>query len=135
MLKDLLEAMPVNGRRVKIANGEECQWIFPVEQLHKGDVVRVLPGERIPSDGVIIDGCSNVTSQPIARISVFKEMQVGDAVLCGTINCSNTIDVRLTTDFRASSLQQKLDCLKQEHKPCWWEELLSCCCRIHGQRV
>lgn len=135
MLKDLLEAMPVTGRRIRVFKGEECQWIFPVEQLHKGDVVRVLPGERIPSDGVIVDGCSNVTSQPVARISVYKEKHVGDTVLCGTINCSNTIDVKLTADISASSLQQKINYLQHKYNPCWWERLLAGFSRANGQRA
>ena len=53
MLKQFLEAKPVNGRRVRIKNEREYVWLFPVEQLHIGDVVRVFPGERIPMDGVI----------------------------------------------------------------------------------
>lgn len=135
MLKELLEAMPINGRRVKMFRGEERQWIFPVEQLHKGDVVRVLPGERIPSDGVIIKGTSKVTSQPIARISVIKEIHTGDAVLCGTINCSNVIDVKLTVDSSYSSLQNKIKRLQQEHKPTWWEGLLQMFSKFHSQSI
>lgn len=135
MLKELLEAMPISGRRVKMFRGEERQWIFPVEQLHKGDVVRVLPGERIPSDGVIINGTSKVTSQPIARISVIKEIHTGDAVLCGTINCSNVIDVKLTVDSSYSSLQNKIKRLQQEHKPTWWEGLLQIFSKFHSQSI
>ena len=135
MLKDLLEAMPVTGRRIRVFKGEECQWIFPVEQLHKGDVVRVLPGERIPSDGVIIDGCSRVTSQPIVRAAVIKELQIGDAVLCGTVNCSAVIDVRLTVDSSYSSLQNKIKRLQQEHKPTWWEGLLQMFSKFHSQSI
>lgn len=131
MLKDLLEAMPVTGRRIRVFKGEECQWIFPVEQLHKGDVVRVLPGERIPSDGVIVDGCSRVTSQPIVRAAVIKELQIGDAVLCGTVNCSAVIDVRLTSDIGASSLVQKIKRLQQDCDLGLWERVLGIFRRAH----
>lgn len=124
MLKDLLEAMPVSGRRVKMFKGEESQWIFPVEQLHAGDVVRVLPGERIPSDGVIINGTSKVTSQPIARFSVIEKKKVGDSVLCGAINCSNVIDIRLTAEFAASSLQLHIKRLQEKQGSSCWEGLL-----------
>lgn len=135
MLNDLLAAMPISGRRVKMFNGEERQWIFPVEQLHAGDVVRVFPGERIPSDGIIINGSSRVTSQPVARISVIQEKQTGDTVLCGTINCNNVIDVKLTVESSSSSLQQKINHWQQTYTPGWWERLFGSFGGVRGQRI
>ena len=99
MLKQFLEAKPVNGRRVRIKNEREYVWLFPVEQLHIGDVVRVFPGERIPMDGVISKGESNITSSVIAGESVIVGKKAGDGVQCGTINCSAVIDIKVTAEF------------------------------------
>lgn len=135
MLNDLLAAVPVNGRRVKVFQGQEQEWIFPVEQLHTGDVVRVLPGERIPSDGIVVKGCSNITSQPIARISVMEKKNIGDKVLCGTINCDNIIEVKLTAEYSASSLQARIKRLQEQQGSSWWEHVKGVFRIFDGQRV
>lgn len=130
MLKQFLEAKPVNGRRVRIKNERECVWLFPVEQLHIGDVVRVFPGERIPMDGVISKGESNITS------SVIAGKKAGDGVQCGTINCSAVIDIKVTAEFYNSSLQQRINRLQElRMQESWWERLVNCFRGINGQEA
>ena len=136
MLKQFLEAKPVNGRRVRIKNEREYVWLFPVEQLHIGDVVRVFPEERIPMDGVISKGESNITSSVIAGESVIVGKKAGDGVQCGTINCSAVIDIKVTAEFYNSSLQQRINRLQElRMQASWWERLVNCFRGINGQEA
>lgn len=67
-----------------------------VEQLTIGDIVVVRPGDRIPSDGEIIEGRSDIDESPISGESVPVSKGVGDSALAGSINASASLRVRIT---------------------------------------
>lgn len=67
-------------------DGEEVE--IPVEQVRKGDVLRIKPGASIPVDGVIIDGYSSVDESVITGESIPVEKKQGDRVVSATINKS-----------------------------------------------
>eukprot|EP00198_Chlamydomonas_reinhardtii_P009930 XP_001699267.1 heavy metal transporting ATPase [Chlamydomonas reinhardtii] len=64
--------------------------------IHRGDVLRVLPGAKVPTDGVIVDGQSYVNEAMVTGESVPKWKRPGDVVIGGTINTSNPLLVRAT---------------------------------------
>ena len=78
----------------------------PVEELQPGDVVMVRPGERLPVDGVVINGTSSVDQSPITgeSIPVFKEQ--GSDVFSATINGSGALEVRVTKLASESTLSK-----------------------------
>jgi len=67
-----------------IRNGKEIE-ILPAE-IQKGDVVIVRPGEKIPVDGIIIEGSSTVDESMLTGESIPVEKKIGDKVFAGTIN-------------------------------------------------
>jgi Cd2+/Zn2+-exporting ATPase len=67
-----------------------------VQQLKVGDIVLVRPGDRVPSDGRIIDGQSEVDESPISGETVPVAKTLGDAVLAGSINAHGMLRVRIT---------------------------------------
>jgi len=67
-----------------------------VEQLKVGDVVLVRPGDRVPSDGEVIDGQSELDQSPITGESVPIAKAVGDQVFAGSINGRGGLRIRLT---------------------------------------
>lgn len=74
--------------------GEEVR--LPVEQLRPGDLVIVRPGEKIPSDGLVVGGNSSVDQSAVTGESLPVEKHSGDQVFAGTINRSGTLQVEVT---------------------------------------
>ncbi|MDL1862752.1 cation-translocating P-type ATPase, partial [Betaproteobacteria bacterium PRO7] len=68
----------------------------PVEQLSIGDVVLVRPGDRVPSDGDVIEGQSELDEAPVTGESVPVLKSTGNSVFAGSINVSSSIRVRVT---------------------------------------
>lgn len=83
--------------------GEEYVEVAPKE-LVVDDVVLVKVGEKIPSDGVIIKGESEINAQAISGESLPLYKKVGDSVLGGCINLLNVIEVKITSPYEKSSI-------------------------------
>lgn len=100
-LKNLVSLSPTQGRRPK--NG----WIeqIPAEQIRVNDTLRILPGEAIPVDGIIIRGETSVDQSIMTGESLPVDKAVGDSVFCGTINCFGSIDITATKVGENSSRQ------------------------------
>ncbi|MBQ4607682.1 MAG: cation-translocating P-type ATPase [Clostridia bacterium] len=101
-LKKLISLAPTQGRR--IAGGKEE--MIPAEQIGAGDILRILPGETIPVDGVILDGETSVDQSVMTGESLPVDKTAGDEVYCGTINRFGSIDIRATKVGEDSSLQK-----------------------------
>lgn len=82
-LRTLLALAPKTARRVDDqGNGEDV----PLDQLRTGDRLRVRPGEKIPVDGVVLDGLSAVDESMVTGESLPVEKRPGDRVTGGTVN-------------------------------------------------
>ncbi len=79
---------------------------IPIEQVQVGDIVLVKPGEKIPADGVVIDGYSGVDEKMITGESIPKEKKVGDEVIGATINKTGVLKFRATRVGRDTMLAQ-----------------------------
>ena len=75
-------------------DGEEVE--VSVERLQRNDMVIVRPGERLPIDGVIVQGRSAIDQSTLTGESVPVEKGVGDEVLAGTLNGAAALEVRVT---------------------------------------
>ena len=80
--------------------------VLPIAEVNVGDRVLVRPGERIPLDGVIIEGESAVDQSPITGESMPVTKRVDDEVLAGTINQEGGLEVSVTRLARDSTLSR-----------------------------
>jgi Cu+-exporting ATPase len=87
-IKGLLRLAPATARRVS-ADGREAD--IPLEQVHVGDRLRVRPGERVPVDGVVVEGNSAVDESMITGESIPVAKEMGATVTGGTINGTGSI--------------------------------------------
>ena len=101
-LKKLISLAPTQGRRIR--NGKEE--MISAEKIMKGDMLRILPGETVPVDGVIVSGETSVDQSIMTGESLPVDKAVGDTVFCGTINRFGAIDIRATRVGEDSSLQK-----------------------------
>ena len=101
-LKKLISLAPTQGRCIR--NGKEE--MIPAEKIMKGDLLRILPEETVPVDGVIVNGETSVDQSIMTGESMPVDKAVGDTVFCGTINRFGAIDIRATKVGEDSSLQK-----------------------------
>ena len=101
-LKKLLTLAPTQGRRIR--NGQEE--LIPAEQIQKGDLLRILPGETIPVDGTIVSGETSVDQSIMTGESLPVDKTTGEDVFCCTINRFGSIDITATKVGEDSSLQK-----------------------------
>lgn len=101
-LKKLISLAPTQGRRIR--NGKEEK--ISAEKIMKGDMLRILPGETVSVDGVIVSGETSVDQSIMTGESLPVDKVVGDTVFCGTINRFGAIDIRATKVGEDSSLQK-----------------------------
>jgi P-type Cu+ transporter len=101
-VKRLLDLSPETARVVR--DGRERE--VPIEEVQVGDHVRVRPGERVPTDGVVISGYSGVDQALVTGEAVPVEKRQGDPVIGGSINGTGTLLVNTTAVGEGSFLQQ-----------------------------
>jgi Cu+-exporting ATPase len=101
-LRALLGLAPSTARRVE-ADGERD---VPLASVHVGDLLRVRPGERVPVDGVVVDGRCFVDESMVTGESIPVEKQVGAAVTGGTLNSTGSFIMRADRVGEATLLAQ-----------------------------
>lgn len=101
-LAALVGLLPRVARRVQ---GSETVEIC-ADAVQTGDVLRVLPGELIPADGVVASGSSAVNQAAITGESLPVEKGTGDAVFAGTLNEHGSLDIRAARPAADTTLQQ-----------------------------
>lgn len=95
-LKGLMDLAPKMARLVVTENGREVERIVPVEQLKVGDVFAVRPGDSIPVDGFVLEGCSAVNEAALTGESIPVDKTVDDRVSAATINRSGFLKCKAT---------------------------------------
>ena len=90
-LKALLGLAP-NSARVIREDGNEVD--IPLDQVALGNRLRVRPGEKIPVDGIVLDGASSVDESMISGEPIPAEKAAGDRVTAGTVNATGTFTMR-----------------------------------------
>lgn len=85
----------------------------PATDLNVGDLFLVRPGERIPTDGEILEGASSLDEAAVTGESVPVEKAVSDKVFAGTINTTGVLKVRATTSFASNSLQKIIQMVEE----------------------
>ncbi len=90
-IKALLGLAP-NTARIVRADGKEED--IPLEQVHPGDILRVRPGEKVPVDGVVTDGESNVDESMVTGEPIPVEKANGDKLIGATVNATGSLLMR-----------------------------------------
>ncbi len=101
-VRRLLALQPDTARVLR--EGQEIE--LPIEQVQPGDWVRVRPGERIPVDGMVVDGGSSVDEGIVTGEPLPLDKALGDEVIGGSINQTGTLVVEVTRVGEESFLQQ-----------------------------
>ena len=90
-IKSLLGLAPKTARRVGLDGSEQD---VPLDQVHVGDPLRVRPGEKVPVDGIVVEGSSSVDESMVTGEPIPVEKQAGNALIGGTINGTGSFIMR-----------------------------------------
>lgn len=101
-IKELAKLKPQVATRIK--NGKEEK--ISVEKVQVGDILKVLPGESIPTDGKIISGQTAIDQSTLTGESLPVDKEFGDEVYSGTINLYGSFTMETTKVSENSSLQK-----------------------------
>jgi len=86
-IKALLGLAPKTARRVKDGTEED----IPLDQVHAGDLLRVRPGEKVPVDGIVVEGASSVDESMVTGEAIPVEKHAGDRVVGATVNGTGSL--------------------------------------------
>ncbi|HVR86504.1 MAG TPA: heavy metal translocating P-type ATPase [Planctomycetota bacterium] len=91
-IRSLLELSPKTARRIREDGAEED---VSLDRIRPGDRLRVRPGEKVPQDGIVLDGGSACDESMVTGEPLPVEKKAGDPVIGGTLNASGTLVVRV----------------------------------------
>ena len=109
----LLNLAPKTARKLNINDNLVTEETALAENIQKGDIIRVLAGEDIPADGVIISGETSVNQAIVTGESIPCDKQKGDIVFSGTTNCYGVIDIEVTKEYKDSTVQKLISLVKE----------------------
>lgn len=100
--------------KVETANllvGHEVKEILP-EQIKIGDVILIKPGEKVPLDGVVLDGSAELDTSSLTGESVPMFIKKGDKIISGAINKGGLLKVRVEKDYSNSTINKVMELIK-----------------------
>lgn len=108
-IENLVKLTPKQARIIR----DNKEIMINVDDIEIGDIVRVIAGETIPVDGVIIKGQGSIDESIMNGESLPVDKYVGDDVLSGTINQYSTFDIKATKTSQDSSLKRMIKLVKE----------------------
>lgn len=105
-ISELMDIRP-DYANVETENGE-LEQVDP-DEVEIGSVIVVQPGEKVPIDGVIIEGKSTLNTSALTGESLPREAEVDDEIVSGCINMTGVLRIRTTKEFGESTVSKILD--------------------------
>jgi Cu+-exporting ATPase len=110
-IRKLLDLQPTRARVVR--DGQEIE--IPVEEIQVGDLIRVRPGEKIPTDAVIMEGRASIDEKMLTGESIPVEKKAGDEVFGATVNQTGLITIKATKVGSDTTLAQIVKLVEEAH--------------------
>lgn len=104
-IQALLDIMPDYAN---LLQGDEIVVVEP-EKVRKGDYIVIKPGEKVPLDGVVVEGESSLDTSNITGESLPRSIRVGDEIISGVINMQGLLKVRVEKELKDSTISKILD--------------------------
>ena len=104
----IMDAVDLRPEVVNLVAGDDIQ-VIPSEDAQVGDVLLVRPGDRIPLDGMIIEGSSRIDTSPITGEPVPVAVNEGDEITSGCVNTSGQLKIRVEKPLGESMVTRILD--------------------------
>ncbi len=106
--KSIASLMDIRPDFANIKIGDKIEKVSP-EKVKIGDIIVVRPGERIPLDGIVIEGKSMIDTSSLTGESVPRNVSINDEVLSGCINQNGLLTIKVNKEFGESTVNKILD--------------------------
>ena len=83
------------------------------DEVEIGTVIIVQPGEKVPIDGVVVEGTSTLNTSALTGESVPREAKAGDEIISGCINLTGVLKIRTTKEFGESTVSKVLELVEE----------------------
>lgn len=113
--KSIIQLMNIKPKIANLKKGNEIKVVEP-EELKVGDIIVVKAGEKIPVDGVIVNGQTTINTSALTGESVPRKVKIDDEVLAGCINESDVIEVKVTKEFKDTAINEIIELVKNSNK-------------------
>ena len=106
--KSISSLMDIRPDYANLKLGEQLQKVSP-EKVNIGDVIIIKPGEKVPLDGIVVQGSSMVDTSALTGESLPRHLEVGQEALSGFINMNGVLTVQVTKNFGESTVAKIMD--------------------------
>ena len=109
--KSISSLMDIRPDFANVKRANEILKVSP-DEVEIGEIIVVKPGEKVPLDGTIIEGCSTLDTSSLTGESLPKEVTIGDEVLSGCVNQNGLVTIEVTKNFGESTVSKILDLIE-----------------------
>ena len=106
--RNITQLMDIRPDYANIEEGGKLVKVDP-DDVEIGSMIVVQPGEKVPLDGVVVEGSSSLDTSALTGESLPRSIRAGDEIISGSINMSGVLKVRTTKEFGASTVSKILD--------------------------
>ena len=106
--RNISDLMDIRPDYANIERNGTIQQVAP-DEVEIGSIVVVQPGEKVPIDGIVLEGASTLNTSALTGESMPREIQTGDEVISGCINLTGVLKIRTTKEFGESTVSKILD--------------------------
>ena len=112
---DIIKLMNLRSDKATLLVNDKEKEVDP-SKVKVDDLILVKPGEKIPLDGVVLDGVSSIDTSSITGESKPRSVEINSKVISGTINMSGTLIIRVTSEYKNSTVSKILNLIENSDK-------------------
>lgn len=106
--RNISELMDIRPDYANIEHDGVLEKVDP-DEVEIGSVIVVQPGEKVPIDGIVLEGNSSLNTSALTGESLPRDIKAGDAIISGCINMSGVLKIQTTKEFEESTASKILD--------------------------
>lgn len=106
--RNISALMDIRPDYANVERGGKLEQVDP-DEVSIGSVIVVLPGEKVPIDGTVVDGFSSLNTSALTGESLPREVKAGDKIISGCINMTGVLKIQTTKEFGESTVSKILD--------------------------
>ena len=106
--RSISELMDIRPDYANSERGGQLEQVDP-DEVEIGSIIVVQPGEKVPIDGMIVEGVSTLNTSALTGESLPRDAQAGDAIISGCINMTGVLRIQTTKEFGESTVSRILD--------------------------
>ena len=106
--RNISDLMDIRPDYANVERGGRLEQVDP-DEVGIGSVIVVQPGEKVPIDGIIVEGSSSLNTSALTGESLPREAKAGDEIISGCINMTGVLKIQTTKEFGESTVSKILD--------------------------